>query len=155
MKWVLRMKWNWLQAARVLGLGCCVAVWGCHHDGRQSLEGTVTLDGQPLPAGDITFFPVPGTPGPTAGGKIVEGCFSISAKGGTMAGTFRVQITASRKTGKQVFDATAQMMDPNAKNGMIDQYEQYIPPQYNQQSELTADVVQGGKNVFNFPLRLK
>lgn len=152
---VLRIKWNWLQAARVLGLGCCVVMCGCNHDGRQSLEGTVTLDGQPLPTGDITFFPVPGTPGPTAGGKIVEGRFSISAEGGTMAGTFRVQITARRKTGKQVFDPTAQMMDPNAKNGMIDQYEQYLPSRYNQQSELTADVIQGGKNVFDFPLRLK
>ena len=152
---VLRIKWNWLQAARVLGLGCCVVMCGCNHDGRQSLEGTVTLDGQPLPAGDITFFPVPGTPGPTAGGKIVEGRFSISAEGGTMAGTFRVQITARRKTGKQVFDPTAQMMDPNAKNGMIDQYEQSLQSRYNQQSELTADVIQGDKNVFDFPLRLK
>ncbi len=146
------MKWIWLRAAGVLAFGCCVVVCGCNHDGRQPLEGTVALDNQPLPAGDITFFPLSGTPGPTAGGKIIDGHFSIPAEGGTMAGTFRVHITAQRKTGKQVFDPTAQMMDPNAKNGMIDQYEQYIPARYNQQSELTADVVQGSHKSFEFVL---
>jgi len=146
------MKWIWLRIAGGLSLGCCVVVCGCNHDGRQPLQGTVTLDDQPLPAGDVTFFPLPGTPGPTAGGKIVDGHFSIPAEGGTMAGTFRVQITAQRKTGKQVFDSTAQMMDPKAKNGMIDQYEQYIPARYNQQSELTADVVKGSHKSFEFVL---
>ena len=61
---------------------------GCGQRGdRQRLEGTVTLDGAPLAEGQITFVPQPGTKGPTAGGQIAEGYFSIPNEGGTFTGT--------------------------------------------------------------------
>ena len=68
-----------------------------------------------------------------------------------MPGKFRVEITASRKTGKQIPDPAA-MMDTSEGNGMIDQYEQYIPPRYNKRSELTVEVTDDGPNEFDFPL---
>ena len=142
--------------ACALGLWCCVALVGCSEPSdRRALEGTVTLDGQPLAAGGINFFPLSGTHGPTAGGKIVEGRFYVAPEGGTMPGTFRVVITASRKTGKQIVDPTAAMMDPQAESEMVDDYEQYIPKRYNQQSELTAEVTTDGPNQFDFPLSSK
>ena len=130
-----------------------ISLVGCSPSSdRHSLTGTVTLDGEPLSQGSIVFFPQPGTPGPSAGGHIVDGRFSIAPEGGTMAGTFRVEITASRKTGRQIVDPTLKMMNPDAESAMIDQTEQYIPPRYNKQSELTAEVRKSGSNNFEFEL---
>ena len=134
-----------LGYACLLGLWACAALCGCGQDGRQALEGTVTVDGKPLGEGDIVFFPQPGTLGPTAGGQIVQGHFSVAPEGGTLAGTFRVEITATRKTGEQV-------KDPTLDNALVDRYEQYLPTRYNQQSELTAEVTETGPNRFEFPL---
>jgi hypothetical protein len=113
-------------------------------DGRYSLAGTVALDGQPLAEGLITLRPQPGTSGPTAGGKISEGEFSISPQQGTFVGTFRVEITAVRETGRKV-------MDPRMGREM-DEIEQLIPARYNHQSELTAEVTETGPNRFEFAL---
>lgn len=111
-------------------------VLGCGGDQRQSLTGTVTLDGQPLAEGSITFMPQAGTTSPSAGANITEGRFSISAEKGLLPGVFRVEITAKRKTGEQVMSDTA---------GMVEQYEQFLPACYNRESQLTATVPQGGK----------
>lgn len=94
------------QSNRWLAWWCVwvlLSLTGCGEQAsdRQSLKGTVTLDGTPLVEGSILFVPQQGTKGPTAGGKISEGRFSVSPEGGTFSGTFRVEITAVRKTGKK------------------------------------------------------
>ena len=66
--------------------GCLLLLVGCGGDRRQPLEGTVTLDGQPLGEGSISFVPLPGTAGPTAGANIAAGRFSIAADQGTFTG---------------------------------------------------------------------
>jgi hypothetical protein len=111
----------------------------------QRIEGTVMLDGKPLPAGSIAFRPQRGAMGPSAGGDIVDGHFAITPAAGVMSGKFRVEITASRKTGRKVKDAIL--------GKMVDEYEQYIPPRYNDQSELTADMRADGPNRFEFVLK--
>ena len=113
-------------------------------DGRIAVEGSVTLDGNPLTDGSISLRPMMGTSGPTAGGKITEGTFSIRPDKGVMAGPYRVEITASRKTGKQVMDTLL--------GTMVDEYIQYVPEQYNRESDLTADVTEDGPNQFEFNL---
>ena len=129
----------------------CVCVWvllslsGCGElSNRQSLKGTVTLDGVLLAEGHITFLPQPGTKGPTTGGKITKGHFSISPEGGAFVGTFRVEITATRKTDKKIKDPIA--------GKMIDNIEQFLPRRYNRQSELMAEVTEAGPNRFEFAL---
>ena len=124
---------------------CLVAWAGCGPaNGRHSLEGRVTLDGEPVADGVINFRPQPGTPGPTAGGQITAGRFSIPLEGGTFAGIFRVEITAARKTGGK---------ERHLRTGeMVDLYEQYLPARYNRQSELTAEVQQSDSNQFEFDL---
>jgi hypothetical protein len=118
---------------------------GCTNSDRESLQGTVTLDGYPLAEGAISFRPQPGTQGPTAGAKIKDGTFTIASEEGTFTGTFRVEITASRKTGQQRSDQIT--------GTMVDEYEQYLPARYNKESELIAEVTKGGKNEFPFELR--
>ena len=114
-------------------------------NGRQNLEGTVTLDGEPLAKGSIAFRPTAGTQSPTAGGRIVNGEFSISPEKGLSAGTFRVEITASRKTGRKVMDPVRRIE--------VDEMEQVIPQRYNRQSELTREITTDGPNQFTFELQ--
>jgi hypothetical protein len=120
---------------------------GCADEGRLALEGAVTLDGQPLDKGFITFRPQPGTPGPTAGGPIEGGRFSIAPEQGAFAGTFRVEISAQRPTGKTLLDADTGQVVPH--------YEQGLPERYNRRSELAAEVKPGLRNHFEFALTSK
>ena len=111
------------------------------------MQGTVTLDGEPLAEGSISFRPLRGTQSPTAGASIKNGSFNIDSKVGLIAGIFRVEIMASRKTGKKVPDQIT--------GGMVDEYEQYVPALYNTESTLIEEVTNGGKNEFSFVLESK
>ncbi len=118
---------------------------GCSQTDRFPLEGTVVLDGQPLTSGFITFRPQAGTSSPTAGGQIQAGRFSIPAAQGTLGGTFHVEITADRETGQT-------LQDPDSGRSFA-AMEQYLPPRYNVESELTAEVKVGHINQFEFALK--
>jgi hypothetical protein len=131
----------------VLWTALLILLAGCGRSGRHGLEGTVTLDGQPLPLGAIRFVPQPGTGGPSAGGEIRDGAFAIDSDKGVFGGSFRVEITASRKTGNKVRDrATGEAADIHA---------QFLPARYNSSSELTAEVQEDGPNRFEFALHSK
>ena len=143
------------QVARVVGgvamltaIPCLLLICGCGGAGdRESIAGTVTIDGKPLEKGQIAFIPQTNTEGPTAGGEIVGGEFAIPATRGTFAGKFRVEITASRPSGKKVIDRLTR--EP------VDSFEQFIPRKYNIESELDADVKAGDDNRFEFALNSK
>ncbi len=111
----------------------------------QALSGTVTVDGAPLKNGLINFFPV--GEGTAAGGQIKDGTFELGIESGPTPGNYRVEITGSRPTGKKEFDIDLKQE--------VDVEEQFLPPRYNLKSELTCEVVAGGENKFDFPLRLK
>ena len=116
----------------------------CGDSRRGAIEGTVTLDGRPLEKGYISFRPQLGTPGPAAGAEILDGKFAIPAEGGTFGGTFRVEITASRKTGQKVMDRFS--------GQPVDAYAQFIPAKYNSQTELQAEVNPDAPNRFEFAI---
>jgi hypothetical protein len=120
---------------------------GCGHNGRMGVEGAVTLDGRPLPQGSIQFTPLPGSAGPTAGAEIVGGKFAIQPSGGPFAGKFRVEITATKSTGRKVLDIRS--------NAMIDEYAQYLPARYNSESRLEAEVKSSGPNRLDYVLESK
>ncbi|MBN2022210.1 MAG: hypothetical protein JW809_05405 [Pirellulales bacterium] len=117
---------------------------GCADARRQSIEGTVTLDGQPLAEGCIRLLPREGTPGPTAGATIKDGRFAIDATKGTFAGSFRVEIVAMRPNGRFA-------VDPETGE-KIPLREQYLPARYNTQSELTAEIAEGRPNELVFEI---
>lgn len=127
-----------------------LAVWiaGCGDSGgRQALSGVVSLDSQPLPAGTITFRPLQSGGGPTSGGKIDRGKYSIPANQGVESGRFRVEIKANRPTGrKEVWEVTGEEFE---------HVQQYLPPKYNYRSELTVEVTAEGPNKFSFDLKMK
>ena len=119
---------------------------GCgESDGSIPLSGSVTLDGRPLPEGSIELHPIRGTKGPSSGGSIANGKFSISSQKGIRPGTFRVEIKAYRGSGKmEVYEITGEEREIP---------EQYLPARYNEKSELTVDVSREGDQYVEFQLK--
>jgi len=124
----------------------CAASAGCGNSGgRLTIAGDVTLDGEPLEKGSISFRPKPGTSSPSAGAAVSNGRFRVDGDKGVLAGEFQVLITATVKTGEQKIDPGTQMM--------MDEVEQILPARYNTESELQATIKADEKNELSFELR--
>ena len=127
----------------------CIAVFllvaasltGCGPSGPKTYTATgeVTFDGDPVEEGEIIFRAADGASGSWEG-RIVGGSYSLE----TTAGAKRVEITARRK----IEGAAAAASGEPAIS-----FESYIPEQYNEKSELTANVTADGDNQFDFPLK--
>jgi hypothetical protein len=126
-------------------LVCC---WGCgKSDGldRAAVAGKVTLDGVPVATGTIVFYPTSDTKGPTTGGNIEEGKYSIAVAKGPIVGRNRVEIRATKKTGRKV-------QSPMAQPGvMTDEIVESVPDRYNSNSTLEQEIQQGD-NILDFNL---
>lgn len=139
-------QWNgkrsWILALALLAAAGC----GGTTDGRSSVTGEVTFDGAPLESGVVTLIPAVGTKSPSAGAEIVKGRYTIPNSGGPQPGSFRVEITAQRKTGET--------RNEGGMVGTIEVTEQFIPEKYNKSSELKLEV-KSGENTQNFALTSK
>jgi hypothetical protein len=117
---------------RFIALAFVVAtVAGCGRDElrRVVVTGQVTYGGQPIPNGQVVFYPAGETPGPATAATITAGKYIADAKGGVPSGKHRVMIEAYRP--------------PTARPGInIEDLgrEQYIPAKYNTQSEITTEL---------------
>ena len=126
----------WLAVAGVLVAGC----------GRRSklrrlpLAGSVTFAGQPVDDGLIEFIPVDATPGPSFGGVVKAGRYDVpAAQGGHEGGTYRVQITSSRPSGKTLTVDT-HVFKPDGTTMQVPVMESFIPAKYNVASTLRATI---------------
>ena len=127
----------WLGALVLVCIGC-----GQGPSNRASVAGKVTVEGKPLEEGSSVFVPTEDTAGPTAGGRILNGSYSIGAQKGPVVGTARVEIRAVRETGK----ISTYGFDAGQKERV-----QYIPARYNDDSQLRADLKRG-RNSIDFEL---
>jgi hypothetical protein len=115
----------------------CLAAQGCGDAEAKTypVSGTVSLDGRPLEEGDIYFYPLDPNISADAG-KIKAGQFEFRTK----AGKKRVEIRASRVVpGKQT-----------PMGGPV--RAEFLPPRYNTQTTLMAEVLAKDENRFEFPL---
>jgi hypothetical protein len=121
--------------AWLLGFGSvALAALGCGSE-TCKVTGTVTFDGQLLPAGDIIFNDVQGVHGPEYA-KINNGQFGLKVRPGDK----RVEIRASREV-------------PEKRTPMGPHVEDYIPSRYyGAQSELTAHITPDGDNRLSYSL---
>jgi hypothetical protein len=102
--------------------------------GRVSVKGTVTVDGRPLAKGVIVFVPEGGEPGQTLlSAEVVDGRFELPARFEPKSGTYRVQITAARQTGRWV-DGVAEIKET-------------LPAKFHEKSTLTVDLRPGGEDL--------
>ena len=121
---------NKLQLFCLILAMLCVCVGGCGESDCM-VHGTVTLDDEPLANGTISFLPKDDQT-PTAGGVIEKGRYRLEVQPGPKT----VQITASRVVGQEApyeGDSTT----------LLDVTEQILPPRYNANSELVAEIVDG------------
>ena len=127
-----------------LTLVALLGVIGCGRDSAKSrVTGEVTLDGETVDEGSISFVPSDGQ-APTAGGLIEDGKYSV-----TMApGPKKVSINSPETIGQRA----AYEQDPNSP--MIDIVRDRIPARYNLQTELQFDAPAGSAEK-NFELKSK
>jgi hypothetical protein len=118
---------------------------------RVPVQGKVTFDGQPVDNGIISFIPEGGSGGksghPQVNADIVGGNYKLESGKGPMPGKYRVEILWKKKTGRQV-------PTPGDETALMDETQQVLPPQYNTQSTLTADI-EAKSNTKDFPLTSK
>jgi hypothetical protein len=125
---------------------------GCGAGGgsaRESVSGTVTFDGQPLQRGTIEFQPASQTEGALATGAVTDGRFEIPRGEGPTPGNYGVAIYNAGDAPPPL--APGELPGPpkfNTKHRAAD-----VPPRYNTQSELTAEVKAGGPNRYTFDLK--
>jgi hypothetical protein len=105
----------------------------------------VTLNGEPIEIGSISFIPQGETVGMTAGGAIENGVYSIAANQGPVLGSHSVAITSPRKTGRKI---PAAMGNPGE---LMDEVTESVPAKYNVRSTLVVDI-KSGDNELNFDL---
>jgi len=94
------MQTSYRYGLLLLTLALCGVMLGCSSKPAspiplKNVTGTVTLNGDPLPAGSITFMPVAGTNSCT--GEIVDGKFTLSTfskDDGAPPGEYKVAVTA-------------------------------------------------------------
>lgn len=140
------------RIARVCLVSVTAACIGCSGDGRVAVSGTVTLDGKPLDKGTIEFAPAEGAAGMLGGGMISNGEYSVPADKGLLPGTYTVRIYSAEPPSGEAAD---QELPPGGEKGGYPMAKDVIPPQYNSQSTLTAEVKSGGGNRFAFELTSK
>lgn len=144
MKQLLKSFYCLLFALSVLHSGCSQPAYTGAE--RFALTGIVTLDGEQVDGGTISFIPQ-SPEGKVAGGPIVAGVYNVPAEQGANVGAHRVEIHWLRSTGKQIPDSDM--------GGTVDEVREVIPSQYSTfNSQLTADVT-SGENKFDFELTSK
>jgi hypothetical protein len=126
-------------AASALAL---IVAWGCSRTAKSSVSGAVTVDGQPLANGQITFVPVGGA-SPTAGASIVDGKYKAEVP----PGETNIRINAAKITGKRKAYET-----PDSPT--VDVVEELLPARYNARTELKMTVT-GGAQEKSFDLKSK
>lgn len=124
----------WLIASVIV-----ISMLGCGPSSAD-VRGTVSLDGEAVADGVISFQPEKETPGPSVGGRIVDGEYEVP---GVLPGAYRVEIRSWKTTDRIV----------NGPLGRANERLNVIPKRYwGERTELQADLRPGG-NVVDFTLK--
>ena len=85
------------------------ALTGCGSSGppRSSIAGSVTVSGQPLPAGRIIFTPIAPNSGPAVTARITAGQYQVAKADGPVVGKNRVEVEADLNLGFALDDEEA------------------------------------------------
>ena len=133
-----------LSAARqgMIALLVMLCAVGCSSTDatRGEVSGRVTIDGTPAAAGAIAFTPVDGA-SPTAGGKILDGRYSVKAP----FGVAKIEIRVPKVVGqRKLYDTPDSPVQPLM--------EESLPNKFNDETQLTIDV-KPGSNEHDFDLK--
>jgi len=119
---------TWVVVAIVLLLA------GCSGEKPASVHGKVTLDGQPVTMGSIVFLQA-GAEGRKAAAAIEQGIYSIPASDKLLPGSYRVEISWHKPTGRRIASADPGMTAEETREA--------VPAKYNSESTLTVEIAGG------------
>jgi hypothetical protein len=119
---------------------------------RAEVQGTVSLDGKPLPAGVIRFIPQAPTTGPAATAAVVDGHFALPRQAGPLVGAHRVEIESPPEKLPDPDDAAAVAKYLKENKQRQRRRREPIPSRYNSASDLTANIEENGENDLKFDL---
>jgi hypothetical protein len=122
----------WLRSVVVLGLATLL---GCS-DGKSSVTGAVTIDGQPVASGSVTFVKQSGELA-REGAVIQGGSFHATVP----PGTYKLELNGQKVVGKRkqkAFDGTDEEVEIT---------EEAFPPRYNTKSELLQEIKPGANAI--------
>jgi hypothetical protein len=129
---------------RLLILSAAVAAAaGCGGPDRTVVRGEVTYRGQPVADGEVRLYPKAGTEAPMTGALVRDGRYAVDARGGVLAGTYRVEVTANRS--RPQAGADVEKADAGG---------QYLPAKFNAKTELEL-VVPPSRDPVTHDLHLK
>ncbi|HEX4608746.1 MAG TPA: carboxypeptidase-like regulatory domain-containing protein [Urbifossiella sp.] len=121
-----------------LALLFLVPLAGCGGDGKVAVAGTLTLDGQPVANGTVTFVKSEG--GAIREGAVVrDGAFEVKLP----PGRYRIEVNGQRRTG------TRKQKGFDGKEEEIPLTEEMFPARYNTKTELNEEITSSTK-----PLKL-
>jgi hypothetical protein len=124
-----------------MGLLAMAAVAGCMDVGKSDVTGTVTLDGQPVAAGSITFVSQGGELR-REGAVIQDGKFQASLP----PGKYKIELNAQKVVGKRT------QVGMDGKNEEVEITEELFPERYNTQTELSEEI-KPGQNTLKLDLK--
>lgn len=126
-----------------------IVLAGCGSSGppRGAIEGTVTVGGQPLPAGRIIFTPVSPNSGPATSARIADGKYLAKGGEGPVVGKNRVDVEADLNLGFALDDEEA-----FARRGAASIPPSPIPPNYGATAQLSVDIKKGETNTYDVPI---
>jgi hypothetical protein len=127
---------SFLLLSLVLAIGC-----GGPTSTRRTVQGSVTLKGQPLDQGTITFFPASGG-GSVGGALITNGKYLLPAEQGLEPGSYRIAISSPEPSTTTPEEYAAGKMPLSAPDR--------IPNDFNAASKHTIEVTASGANTFDF-----
>ncbi|MDZ4819285.1 MAG: hypothetical protein SGJ20_09960 [Planctomycetota bacterium] len=137
-----------------------LTVIGCGRAGveRASIDGNVSINGQPVESGSIRFISLEPGGGPSVGGQIQDGKYDIDEQKGPTLGKHRVEVQVPFRTGRKIRSPfalpptnPAEATDPAA---MVDEWAEKAPPQYNTKSTLSV-TIEPGQNEHDIEMRSK
>jgi hypothetical protein len=131
------------------------ALAGCNSsDGfaRAPVKGQVTVAGQPLAEGVIRFIPDKAVAGQTVQAVVKNGEYELDRTTGPVAGKYRVEVEATGYL-PFAFDDDLAHAAYIKTHGRLPQ--QPIPPQYNLNSTLSAEIPADGAENLNYDLIVK
>jgi hypothetical protein len=116
-----------------------VCVMGCGSEKSSSIKGSITLDGEPLVLGNLTFSPITPETNKKVATAVNNGTYNLENHAGFNPGSYRVEINWAKKTGKKV---------PSADPGIL--MEQTIQGTINEEIK-----IEKGANEKDFKLKSK